>query len=448
MVTDSVASRILDQEARALLTRLARVKPFVLYETMVPAAALSLGAQTAVERYLANGRRELRGLVRRFLGWLHGAEGRRATPSEVQRRFTFIRLRFDTVLTQFDIFADVMTQRSEHDTGVWLAGLDIVAADAWTLPGDYYQPPAVVCYLDRGHGAAIRRARTRLPGGGENPVAVVRIPRERMVGSGIASSLVHEVGHQASALLDLVASLRPALQGLQRNGGREQMAWRLWERWLSEILADLWSVARVGVASTLGLIGVVSLPRAFVFRVSLDDPHPIPWIRVRLSCAMGQALFPHRQWEELAVLWASFYPLAGLDEDRRRLLSVLEATMPGFVTLLINHRPKALRGASLFEALAVEQRQPDRLAAYWRSWRRLPVHMRRAPPALVFAVLGQARADGQIGPEEESNTLVNLLTYWALRSTLDMSEICAAVPVAQITAPVMPSTISVGGHHG
>jgi hypothetical protein len=236
MVTDSVASRILDQEARALLTRLARVKPFVLYETMVPAAALSLGAQTAVERYLANGRRELRGLVRRFLGWLHGAEGRRATPSEVQRRFTFIRLRFDTVLTQFDIFADVMTQRSEHDTGVWLAGLDIVAADAWTLPGDYYQPPAVVCYLDRGHGAAIRRARTRLPGGGENPVAVVRIPRERMVGSGIASSLVHEVGHQASALLDLVASLRPALQGLQRNGGREQMAWRLWERWLSEIL--------------------------------------------------------------------------------------------------------------------------------------------------------------------------------------------------------------------
>ena len=40
--------------------------------------------------------------------------------------------------------------------------------------------------------------------------------------------------------------------------------------------------------------------------------------------------------------------------------------MPGFVTLLINHRPKALRGASLLEALAVEERQPDRLAAYRR----------------------------------------------------------------------------------
>src|SRR5919106_1585943 len=155
----SVVSWMLDQEARALLTRLARVKPFVLYETMVPAAALSLVAQTGIERYLANGRRELRRLVEGFLGWLHGAEGCRATPAEAQRRFTFIRLRFNTVLTQFDIFADVMTQRSEHNTGVWLAGLDVVAADALALPGDYYEPPAVICHLDRGHGAAIRRAR-------------------------------------------------------------------------------------------------------------------------------------------------------------------------------------------------------------------------------------------------------------------------------------------------
>jgi hypothetical protein len=52
----------------------------------------------------------------------------------------------------------------------------------------------MVCYLDRGHGAAIRRARTRLPGGKSNPVAVIRVPRERMISHGIASSLIHEVG--------------------------------------------------------------------------------------------------------------------------------------------------------------------------------------------------------------------------------------------------------------
>ena len=76
-------------------------------------------------------------------------------------------------------FASALTQRSEHSTGV--------------------------C-LDRSMGAAIRRARTRLPGGELNPVAIIRVPRERMVGTGIGSSLVHEVGHQGASLLDLVPS--------------------------------------------------------------------------------------------------------------------------------------------------------------------------------------------------------------------------------------------------
>jgi hypothetical protein len=52
--------------------------------------------------------------------------------------------------------------------------------------------------------------------------------------------------------------------------------------------------------------------------------------------------------------------------------------------------------------------------------------MRRASPSLVFAVLGQARADGTISPEAESGLLADLLKEWALRSTLDSSEICAA----------------------
>jgi hypothetical protein len=170
MAMNSAASWMLAQEGRALLARLARIKHFALHEPMVPAAAISLPAQAAIEDYLATGRRELREQVHAFLDWLHSPAGERTTPAEAQRRFTLLRLRFNAVLSQFDIFADVLTQRSEHDTGVWLSGLDVVAADALTLP-DYYQAPPVICYLDRGAGAAIRRARTRLPGGGDNPGA-------------------------------------------------------------------------------------------------------------------------------------------------------------------------------------------------------------------------------------------------------------------------------------
>lgn len=425
MAISPYASWMLAQEARGLLTRLARVKPFALVEPMLPAATLLPPAQSAIERYLVVGRRQLHKSVRGFLEWLSGPAARGASAAQAQRRFAFLKLRFHAVITQFDLFSDVITQRSEHETGVWLSGLDVVSADALRLPGGFYEVPPVICYLDRGVGAAIRRARTRLPGGGSNPVAVIRLPRERMVGSGIASSLIHEVGHQAAALLDLVNSVRPVLQGLQRGGGGDPNVWRLWERWISEIVADFWSVARVGIASTMGLIGVVSLPRPFVFRLNADDPHPVPWIRVKLSCAMGNALYPHPQWVRLAELWESYYPPRDLGANWQRLLAQLQESMPGFVALLVNHRPRALRGRSLIEVLDLSERQPVRLARTFRIWNRSPAAMYRAAPTLVFAVLGQARADGQLSPEDESVLLAKLLTHWALRSTLDAEFACA-----------------------
>lgn len=428
MTTVSYANWMLEQEARALMTRLERVKPFALHETMLPAANILPAAQTGIERYLIKGRKELKGLIQRHIRWLRSPMGQKATPAQAQRLFSLLRLRFNAVLTQFDLFSDALTQRSENEVGVWLSGLDVVSADALKLDGHFYEAPPVICYLDRGAGAAIRRARTRLPGGGENPVAVIRVPRERLVGSGIASSLVHEVGHQAAALLDLVNSLRPVLQGLQQGSGPNSATWSLWERWISEIVADFWSVARVGIASTLGLMSVVSLPRAFVFRLTLDDPHPPPWIRVKLSCAMGQALYPHLQWTRLAQLWEAYYPTKGLDPERQQNYAELQATLPGFVALLVNHRPKSLRGRTLAEVLEVQNRQPRHLQALLQAWRKEPSKMYRAPPTLAFAVIGQARSDGRMSPEQESRILAKLLTHWALSSTLNSSMYCAALP--------------------
>lgn len=425
MAAAPYATWMLEQEARALLTRLKRVKPFALHETMLPAASLLPATQTGIERYLMQGRRELRSLIQRYIAWLRGPFGRRATPAHAQRLFSLLRLRFNAVLTQFDLFNDALTQRSENEIGVWLSGLEVVSADALAIPGHYYEVPPVICYLDRGVGAAIRRARTRLPGGGENPVAVIRIPRERMIGSGIASSLIHEVGHQSAALLNLVNSLRPVLQGMQRGSGTYSATWSLWERWISEIVADFWSIARIGIASTLGLMGVVSLPRAFVFRLNRDDPHPAPWIRVKLSCAIGQALYPHPQWQRLAQLWDAYYPLDGLEAAQRQNYQALQATLPGFVALLINHRPESLHGRSLAEALQVQNRQPHRLQTLFLAWRQEPVRMYRASPVLAFAVIGQARADGRMSPEQESAILGKLLTHWALRSTLAVSAACS-----------------------
>ncbi len=419
------AAWMIEQEARALLTRLAHVKPLAMQESMLPAAGLLPESQTAIEQFLMTGRSHLRILVMRFLDWLRSPAAARSDAEKAQSAFANLRLRFNAVLTHFDLFDSVITQRSENETGVWLSGLDVVSADALYLRGNYYQAPPVVCYLDRGLGAAIRRSRTRLPGGGNNPVAIIKVPRERMVGSGIASSLVHEAGHQAAALLFLVESLRPLLREMAKQRPSEVLAWELWERWISEIVADLWSVGRVGIASTLGLMSVVSLPRAFVFRVNVNDPHPTPWIRVKLSAALGQALYPQPGWGRLAETWDSYYPLTGATAKQREVLVMLERTIPELARMLIDHRPQALGGSSLREAMDTDELRPERLRLLLRRWRLEPQHMYRTRPIVVFAAIGQGRMDGGITPEEESVVIGKLLSHWAVWSTLQAAAGCA-----------------------
>jgi hypothetical protein len=217
---------------------------------------------------------------------------------------------------------------------------------------------------------------------------------------------------------------------MQRDATSPQFVWQVWERWISEIVADFWSVARVGISSTLGLMAVVSLPRAFVFRMNMNDPHPMPWIRVKLSAAIGEALYPHPQWRRLSDAWERFYPRHDVAPQTQAVLDALQNSMPVFVALLINHRPKSLRGRSLAEALDTAQLQPARLSSLHRDWHANPSDMYRAAPSLVFAVIGQARSDNKISPEDESRLLCKLLTFWALRATVNMSEMCAATSSA------------------
>jgi hypothetical protein len=422
----SPATWLLEQETRALITRLASVQPFVLQETHLAAAALSPAALSGIEQLLIAGRRDVNRRARGLLRWLRGP-GASAPASEQQRRFLRLRLTFQDTLSQFDVFSEVITQRSEHGNGVLLSGLDVAAAEALLVPGGYFEGPPVVCSLHRGLGGSIRRARTRLPGGGDSPVALIRIPRERMIGYGIASSLVHEVGHQGAALLGLVESLRAALRRIERAGDHRK-AWHLWQTWVSECVADFWSIARIGIGSTLGLIGLVSLPRAYVFRPSDDDPHPMPWLRVLLSCAIGDRLYPDPQWKRLASTWRSMYPLAGLRPELRQTISELRSTIPHFVSMLVEHRPERLRGRSLGDVLSNPELQREQLLSRFHRWKARPSSMAQAPPTVAFAVLGQARASGRLTPEREARLLRQLISAWAVRSSLETARATTRSP--------------------
>lgn len=388
------------------------VKPFALTMPMVVAANIPDEALKGITDLIVSSNKELKNRVRHFVQWVRHPSSSNVSAEEVQSRFALLKLRFNDLLDDLDIFADVTSQRAEHDTGVWVAGLDALAADALRVRGNFYKPPSVICFLERGHGAAIRRARTRLPSGQQNPVAVIQLPRERMVGSGIASSLIHEVGHQGAALLDLVNTIRNEIL-YRKKSSNFPGAWELYFRWISEIVADFWAMAHLGIGATMGLINVVSLPRYFMFRIKLDDPHPFPWIRVKLSLAFGKKLYPHQQWERFENLWDSMYPLTKLDPKKRIIIEALMRTMPDFTDMVINHRPKILKGKRLADIFPHKTRHPAHLQFLYNSWRFAPDTISNAPPSLVFAVIGQAHADTNISAGAESKLLSNWLTRWA-----------------------------------
>jgi hypothetical protein len=434
----TLAFQLLEHEAESMLDRLDELRPFALTLPMVAAATPSVAAQAGIESYLAEGRRRLRSLVRTFLAWLRSNEGPRPSAREAQSRFASMRLRFLSLITQFDIFADALAERAQHGYGAIMGGLDTAAQDALELPGRPFESPPVICHLDRGAGAAIRRVRTRLPGGGLSPVAIIRVPRERMVGSGIASSLAHEVGHQGAELLGVLPVLRESLRIRAERAGEDRAAWECFWRWISEIMADYWSVARVGIASTLGLIAVVSFPAPFVFRVNLEDPHPTPWIRVKISAAIGRALFPDPQWDRLAAVWESMYPLDRLDEARRTLFARINANLPEFVAMLSNARPAPLAGSTLLSAFPREDRSPAALRSLWARTRGDTSALANASPTVAFAAIGQAKHDGRISTGAESRLLNRLLRAWALRSTIDAADVCARSRDRRTRAPASP----------
>jgi len=403
----------LSNEAYSLLTRLNQVKPFSMTMPMVKGASVSDKAFKQIIDLLEKEKALLRNKIHQFIDKVRDVQQLNGSERPLQTGFTVLKLRFNNILDQLDIFADALSQRAENDTGTWLAGLDVLAEDGLKVVKPFTEIPALMVYLDRGHGAAIRRARTRLPGGDENPVAIIQVPRERLVGSGIASSLIHEVGHQVAALLNLIPSLTAVL-AKKVEEGNNLIAWQYFKRCISEIISDVWALGHLGITATMGLMGVVTLPRYFQFRLNLDDPHPAPYVRVQLSCWFGKRLFPHPQWNRLWGMWNRFYPRDGLDLASLNILSAIEKDMDAFVDLVLDHSTKEMKGKKLIDFFPLE-REPENLKRLYQLWKSGETSLNRMPPTLVFALLGQAKAELAIDAVEESAVLTQQLRQWAFR---------------------------------
>jgi hypothetical protein len=330
----------------------------------------------------------------------------------VHRRYLLLHQRFHALLTTVDIFADALTQRAEHGTGVLLRGLDALAQDGLrTFPQRYRLPP-VVCYLDRGLGGAVRRAFTRLPGGECNAVALVRLPRERLCGNGFAS-LLHEVGHQGNALLGLPEAFQAVLTEAGRDGtlAPEVSAW--WSSKISESLADLWACCKLGAAATLGLFAVLGRSPALTFHDEPRAPHPMPWIRARLSAAFGAEAMPHPIWRELDSMWCTLYPPSRAPVGARALLERIEPSLPTIARLVARTRFSVLNHRSLPAFLGAERVAPGTLLPLLSQSLAAIANQEPTTPCQALAVIALGRHRALITPRREEALLRSLLQRWA-----------------------------------
>jgi hypothetical protein len=111
------------------------------------------------------------------------------------------------------------------------------------------------------------RARMRLPAADATPWPLCECIGSAWPATRFASCLVHGCGHQAAGAARFRTDAAPTATCAVTSGRPEQLiAWSHWERWISEFEADLWSVNKVGISSTLAVIGVVGLPTLSVSR--------------------------------------------------------------------------------------------------------------------------------------------------------------------------------------
>src|SRR5690606_39206725 len=141
----------------------------------------------------------------------------------------------------------------------------------------------------------------------------------------------------------------------------------------------------------------------------MKGPHPPPYIRVKLSCAFGKALFPGKHWDRLWQTWMQFYPKDELPESRLRTLADLESIENDFIQLVLEHHSPQLNGTAFRKILPTADRQPAQLQKLYKLWQSNSATLDESPPTLVFAVFSQAKYDLTIDANKENSLLSQIL---------------------------------------
>lgn len=278
--------------------------------------------------------------------------------------FTF-RRRYLAAEAVLDFYGDAVNTRTNETIGTYLRACDALGGRSMSslLAPLGKTPPPVLTYLDKGLGASILKAGLRLwDPRSLSAVAAVKIVRHNL---NRPTALIHEAGHQVSAMLGWHVEVAALLtRGLARHS--LQVA-RLWAQWASEVVADAFAFAHTGYGSVAALHDVLSGGLASVTQLRELDPHPVSYLRVLLGRESCSRFFGAGPWDDLARAWIHTYPVHTLNASQRRLFEASRLALPDLVDLVFHTALRAFGGHTLAQLVDPSRVRPDALAALERQ---------------------------------------------------------------------------------
>jgi hypothetical protein len=347
----------------------------------------------------------LRNGARRYLPGTHDPRTARAFNALIGK----IELDMATAFTFFDTYADVLTQRHPAELGQLLAGCDVLAWDALNRdhPALAVIQPAIV-YCDRGFGASVAREGIPTPGQGRNPLPLIQIPYSRLKEKYNLTSVLHEAGHEAIKRLQLDTELPAVIHSRLTRAGAPTSVVGRFAMWMSEIGPDFWAFCAAGHAQAAGIKEILALPPAYVFRTSPWDPHPMPYLRARLSFEWCRQVWGQGIWDEWDRSWQALYPLSAASEPSRELARAAATYLPVVSEALLTYRFSALNGRripDLFDLSSLAPARIDRVASTASTGK---LDLRSLSPSAQLAVFRTIRDQGHLSEE----TIDRMMTGW------------------------------------
>ena len=214
----------------------------------------------------------------------------------------------------WDFYLELFGQR-QSIFGSWLLGADRIALDCYQ---DAYMglgttksvpAPPPFNYMRTGFGPATYRRGIQLRQLGQelNPFPLIQLPYHRLVNPWTLGAILHEVSHNLQSDLGLSRVIPLSIARHLLRGGVPRRVAGVWVRWNREIFADLSGLLLGGPAVIASLMDVVGLTPRIVMNFNPDGVHPVPYLRVLLSCELLRRMGFPAEAERHSRAWMSIY---------------------------------------------------------------------------------------------------------------------------------------------